>query len=155
MTKEPFKRFEFQRGLCVWLCWEPLCSLSPPLEDQLHEGRTWSDWVPTLAPGTQKGTQQRPTEWRNNGGISGIVNNWMGKIFMGRVQPLTSWLGNISEILFLQVQIGIGTLICLDVEKIQGDHGFEDSWHRAWPRGGLSNWLLVLFLLLDFPNSKP
>lgn len=39
---------------------------------------------------------------------------------------MTRGLGNLSENLFLQVLIGVGTLVCLDVEEIQRGHRSED-----------------------------
>lgn len=58
MIKEPFKRSELTKdllGLIVLRTTGVVC-LSQ-LEDQLHEGKAWSDSIPTPAISTQKGTQ--------------------------------------------------------------------------------------------------
>lgn len=70
----------------------------------------------------------------NNGNIPGIIK-WGGEDIYGhrsacdKVDLLT-----FLKFFFSKNQSGVGTLICLDVEKIQRDHGFAAS-----VKGGLSN----------------
>lgn len=72
-----------------------------------------------------------------------LQKNLCGGDIYGQIQPFIRGLGNISENLFLQVLIGVGTLICLDVEEIQRDLRSEDpgtvSGRGQGGRGELNN----------------
>ena len=136
MIKEPSKRFELPRGLWVPPCWEPqVWSVSPPRAPapRRHDLACQVP-SPAPAPGRYSVEASWMKEWWS---FPGIVKNLGGGDIYGLSQPSTSRLGNISEFLYLQVPTRMGSLICPDVKKIQGDHRSEDPQQSSWQEAGL------------------